>query len=249
MNKKIVLLILLTIITFQTSIYANGVIVADASIPKIVRLNSSKVAVNVENQVAIIKTTQVFKNTTSETLLVKYAFPLPEGASATKLMWNWSGVWYTANFSAHKPDTSLPGPPGQIAQSLSKYLGAKPLYYAFERKLKPDSVIIVELTYVQLLPYKYGIVSFTYPNDYRLLQSTVPLDSQSLNLTLSSLRTITSVQMPSHSGASIEQSSFSASVQFRKLSSVADSNYVVKYSLSPEELGLFSFSTNVPDSL
>ena len=200
---------------------ANGVLVADASRPVCARVLGSEVEVTIENQVAITTTTQIFKNTSSSDLIVKYAFPLPEGASATKLRWKSGDMWYTANFSAQAQDTFLPG--GAIAYNLNQYLGKKPLYFGIEGPLKADSLMSVELTYVQLLLYRNGVVSYTYPNDYRLVQ-TFPLEDQSLSVALSSQRTIESVQLVSHQGGIVNNDGSRATVSFSKDSSLADAN-------------------------
>ncbi|HTX19656.1 MAG TPA: VWA domain-containing protein [Bacteroidota bacterium] len=226
----------------------NGVLVVDAAKGKCIPLSYSDVNVMVDNQVAIITTTQFFRNADTASITMKYAFPVPEGASATRLRWKRGNDWYTAVFSATKQDTSLPGGTGTIASSLSTYLGATPLYFGFDFPLKGDSVLAVELTYVQLLPYKNGLVNFSYPNDYHLIQ-TAPLDSEHLSLSLSSQRTIETLQCTSHGTAVVQNTGHDASLTLYLPAGTASTNYVVKYALSLSDLGLYSFSTKIPDSL
>jgi Ca-activated chloride channel homolog len=227
---------------------SNGVLVVDAGKGKYVRLMSSNVFVSIDNQVSIVTNTQYFKNQDTAALTIKYAFPMPDGASATKLRWRRGSDWYTAAFTVGKQDTTLPGGGSAILAALKTYLGERPLYFGFDFKLKPDSLIVVELTYVQLLPYRNGLVSFTYPSDYHLIQ-TAPLDSQQLAVTLSSQRTIENVQCVSHPQAIIQNTGHSATVDLRLLAVSLSTNYLVRYGLSLTELGLFGFSTKLPDSL
>jgi len=63
--------------------------IVDAGNAVYLKLNSSIVEVEVENQVGIIKTIQTFQNTLSNDVNFKYAFPLPEGASALSLVYKW----------------------------------------------------------------------------------------------------------------------------------------------------------------
>jgi Ca-activated chloride channel family protein len=211
-------------------------------------LSSSNVSVQIDNQVAIVTTTQFFKNTDTSALAIKYAFPMPEGASATRLRWKRNQDWDTAVFSPTKQDSSLPGGSGTINTGLKSYLGEKPLYFGFDFSLKKDSILVVEMTYVQLLSYKNGLVTFSYPNDYHLIQ-TAQLDSEQLNVSLSSQRTIETVQCISHNSAVIQNTGHDANLSLKLAAGAASTNYVVKYGLSLTELGLTSFSTKIPDSL
>jgi Ca-activated chloride channel family protein len=248
MNRTFLLLTCVFLGIVPRLTLGNGVLVVDAGKGKYVRLLSSTVSVKIDNQVSIVTTIQYFKNVDVSSLVVKYAFPMPDGANAIKLRWKRGEDWYTAAFSAGKQDTTLPGGSGTMAAGLKTYLGGRPLYFGFDFNLKPDSLIVVELTYVQLLAYKNGLVFFTYPSDYHLIQTT-PLDSLRLSVTLSSQRTIETVQCVSHPQAIIQNTGHSASVELKQLTTLSSIDYLIKYGLSLTELGLFGFSTKLPDSL
>ncbi|MDP1676356.1 MAG: VWA domain-containing protein [Bacteroidota bacterium] len=237
----------LFVFTF-TIVQANGVGVINASTGVYAKMTASVITATVDNQVAIISAKQTFKNILATEQIIKYAFPLPEGASGLNLRWYLNGVWSTAVFSSTPQDTSLPGGGGTILQNLKTYLGATPLYFGIPDKLKKDSVLIVELTYVQLLTYKNGNVDFSYPNDYRLIQ-TVSVDSQYINFSINSQRTIDSVTSLNHSGAIIQNSGNLASIIWKKIEGLANANFQFRYTLRSTELGLFGLSTNLPDSL
>ena len=229
-------------------LFANGVCVVDAGQGKYLMLLTSQVNVNVDNQVAIIKTTNKFLNETDSVLSFKYAFPLPEEASAIGLRWFIDGKWNEAVISSSPQDTSLPGGGGTVNYNLSQFLGSTPLYFDINTKIKQDSTVIIELTYVQFLKYKFGNVNFTYPNNYTLIQSA-PLNLQELNFNLVSSRTIETIQLLSHNPDNIDNSGDSAVINFHINESQADKDYKILYSLSTNELGLFGFSTFQPDSL
>ncbi|HAP36190.1 MAG TPA: hypothetical protein DCQ28_09715, partial [Bacteroidetes bacterium] len=243
--KSLSLLLLIFVVTF---VQANGVGVINASTGVYARMNASIVTVNVDDQVAIVSTKQTFKNILAVEQTIKYAFPLPEGASGLNLRWYINGVWSTAVFSSSPQDTTLPGGGGTVAQNLKNFLGTTPLYFGIPEKLKKDSLLIIELTYVQLLSYKNGNVDFVYPNDYRLIQ-TASVDSQIINFSVKSQRTIDSITSLNHSGSVIQNSGNSASIVWKKIEGYADANYQFRYTLRSTELGLFSLSTNLPDSL
>lgn len=235
------------IIGFSLSLLANGVGIVDATNAQYLKLNSSIVEVQVENQVAIIKTTQTFQNNFSQPVNFKYGFPLPEGASAISLRWLINGEWKVAIITPEPPDTTLPGG-GDPDPNLITYLGDVPLYFDIADTLLVDSLTIFEVTYVEFLPYSFGNVTFNYPNNYQLIQ-TSSLDVQQLLFTLNSSRTIEDIQVLSHTPTQLINSGNSAFAEVILYELPADNDYEILYSLNLEELGLFSFSTFQPDSL
>ncbi|HVO73388.1 MAG TPA: VWA domain-containing protein [Ignavibacteriaceae bacterium] len=246
--KKAFLFISILFFLLYSNLSASGVMVVDAKNGIYLTMISSEVSVSVENQVAVITAVQTFKNNLGADEKIKYAFPMPEDGSATELKWKVSGIWYTANFKPGPQDTTLPGGGGVIHPNLSSYLGGTPLYFNIEDSLKADSSITVQLTYVQLLKYEFGTVKFEYPNDYSLIQEG-PVTSQILSFKLLSGRTIDSLSLLSHTAQTIQNYGDSAFIYFSIYEQPADKNYVVHYSLNPEELGLFGMSTVLPDSL
>lgn len=247
--KKLIFLttVLICVFLFQSSSFANGVGVINANTGVYLKLTSSRVNISVQSQVAVITTTQSFFNQLPTDTSMTFAFPMPEGASATSLRWLVDGVWYQAQISPTPQDTSLPG--GSINQNLKTYLGNTPLLFPIPNRVKKDSTLIVELTYVQLLPYKFGDVNFTYPNDYRLIQNSI-LNLQEMNFVLNSSRTIDSIRcLSTHPLIELTNNGNIATVKTILHEAVANQNYKVKYSLNSSELGLYDFSTNIADTL
>ncbi|MBS1519147.1 MAG: VWA domain-containing protein [Bacteroidetes bacterium] len=241
--KKLIFLILF-IFTFS-NVYSNGVGVVNASLGTYLKLTSSNINVSVELQVSITKTTQVFLNNLGTPKLVSFAFPLPQGASATELRWKINGEWYTAPISPSPQDTTLPG--GTMNQALRNYLGATPLFFPITDTVRTDSILTVELTYVQLLKYDFGNVYFDYPNDYRLIQN-LAIESQELTFNLSSPRTIDSIRLVSSNPLTqLTNNGNTATVISNQYSAIPSVNYRIKYSLNLNQLGLYSYSTRIPD--
>ncbi len=230
------------------SLFGNGVGIVDANEGVYLKLVSGDVEVTVENQVAIIKTTQTFLNNLGSEKEVKYAFPLTEDESAISLRWKLNNQWFEASFSSTAQDTTLPGGGGDIDQNLKQYLGKTPLYFKFEEPVQADSLIVVELTYVKLLHYELGNVFFSYPNDYSLIQNTA-LDFQQITFTINSERTIENLFLLSHAADSVFNDGNNAYINYSKYESLADRDYEIKYILSLSELGLFGLSTFLTDSL
>jgi len=241
--KKALILFFLYI---SLPLFANGIAIFNDENGICLKLVSSKIEVTVNNQVAVIKTTQTFKNELGIDVNVKYGFPLPNGASASKLMWKVNNFWYQANIAATPQDTTHPG--GNTNIKIQQYLGTTPLYFSIPQEITNDSLIVVELTYVQLLNYKNGKVFFNYPNNYSLIQTSY-VSEQIFDFKLNSSRTIDSLNFTSHTGATINNTGNFGSIYYHLYEEPASKNYDVNYNLSLSELGLFGFSTFLPDSV
>ncbi len=245
-NFKTILAITVLLLLYSNS-YSNGVGVVNASTGIYLKLTATDIQVSVEMQVSITRTTQYFHNNLGADKTVAYAFPLPDGASATELRWKLNGVWHIAPISPSPQDTSLPG--GTMNQNLRNYLGAKPLFFSIPDTVVRDSLFVVELTFVQLLKYDFGDVFYNYPNDYRLIQNQT-IESQEFEFTLSSQRTIDSIRLVSSNPLiSITNNGNLATIISNQYTAIPSVNYKVKYSLNLNQLGLFSYSTRIPDNL
>ncbi|MBI5219246.1 MAG: VWA domain-containing protein [Bacteroidia bacterium] len=242
------IVILIIMLLFCPFLRGNGVAIKMGVVGSYLRLYSSQVTVTVNNQVAVVTATQKFFNNTGAATLIKYGFPLPDGASATMLRWNIYGLWYNASFTPITQDTVVPQyPGGNTDPNLEAYLGATPLFFSPKDTILPDSSITVELTYVQLLPYKFNKVNFYYPNGYNLIQ-TSPLNSQEIIFNVTSERTIIQVDFLTHAGT-VTNTGNAAQAVWSCYSCLADSNYRICYELSSDELGIYDFSTFLPDSM
>lgn len=243
--KKTVLLIMF-ITALSINLFANGVGIVDAENGIFLKMISSSVEVSVENQIALVKTTQTFKNNFTYPQEMKYGFPMPEDGSALSLRWNNNDQWYTAEFAAVPQDTSAVS--GDIAPNLDEYLGETPLFFNDIGDVGPGESVIVELTYVQLLPYAFGDVTFSYPNDYSLI-SMLPLETMEFYFTLSSSRTIENAEMENYTPDMSYNDGVNCEIQYSSENESPNADYVVIYSLSPEELGVLTMSTKLEHSL
>ncbi len=238
---------LLFIILMASIIMANGVAVVNSSAGIYLPLKTSYVDVTVKNQVAVVKSTQIFKNTFSYDRAIKYAFPVKESATATNLRWFIDGEWHEAVISPVPQDTTTPG--GHDPHwTFTEYLGDTPLFFDIEQPVKSDSTLIVELTYVEFLDYRYGNVTFDYPNDYTVIQSA-PVDLMSFNFKLSSGRAVESANLLTHTADTSVIMTDSAYISLSLTEKTLDTDIQLIYSLSLDQLGVFNFSTFQPDSI
>jgi len=243
---KKLLLLLLGCILFPNILLSNGVAIKNAQNSEYFRLLSSNVEVTVYDQIAIVVATQKFLNNTGEKTKIKYAFPLAESASGIGLRWKLGNTWYSANISPSPQDTTLPGG-GTGNEALQEFLGDTPLFFNLEDSIAMDSILFIELTYVQLLPYDFYQVDFQYPNDYTLIQSEL-LNYQHIHFSLESQRKITNIELLSHTPEYIYYNDSTAEFEFEVYETPANLDYRAYYELSPDDLGLFSYSTFITDT-
>ena len=244
MKKHIILSIILY---FNISLFGNGIAITNIAQGHNLKLVSTSIDVMVENQISITKTTQAFMNETDSTVSIQYAFPLKDSESAIQLKWFIDDFWYIANIGAN-PDSSSGGIPVNTATKFEQYLGETPLMFKIDQELTAGEEFIVELQYVNLLPYNSGSVIYRYPNNYDLIQS-VPLLTQDFSFTINSQRTINELNLLSHSYDNFSNNGYSAEISFSLNELPANDDIEVEYVLSLDELGLFGLSTFLPDSI
>ncbi|MEL6823876.1 MAG: VWA domain-containing protein, partial [Calditrichota bacterium] len=243
--KRFVTTLLLLV---SMSVLGNGVGIIDATTGTYLHLAKSDVEVNVESQIAITKATHWLVNTQSTFVNVKYGFPLGEDASAIDLRWKANGVWFQADVNEQPADTTLPGSGGTTDQALIDHLGATPLYFDIPDTVFTGDTLVVELSYVELLPYSFGKVNYLFRNNYSLLQSS-SVDRQEFFFTLNSPRTINVIQLQSGQTLShLTNNGNLAEIGTRDIETQADADYAIEYELDQNQLGLFGFSTLIPDS-
>jgi Ca-activated chloride channel family protein len=235
---------------------AQGVMIHDASTGELLPIGWSHISVNIEDQVALVSSTQRFVNGTADTLEVKYGYPLPSTASATRVRWMLpDSVWQTASMVAHPQDTTLPGVGGGAGMDamLQDYLGDSPLYFEISQPLPPAGWISVELSYVQLLPYANARVQLISADDYsQVLNMALP--EVSIDVSVRSQRAIVGIDITGTGAWSPTAdmpyiSSDSAYLHVDDMNVPGNSGFTIGYDLDPTAYGITSLSNYLPDSL
>ncbi|MCB9473165.1 MAG: VWA domain-containing protein [Candidatus Delongbacteria bacterium] len=227
--------------------HAFGVVVLNAGNLQILPPANSAYDVYVENQAAVTHVRSEFVNPLNNAFEPVWAFPLPVEASATRLRYRLNGSWTEVPIGIGPQDPGLPG--GTPNPALTTFLGPTPIVFHFEHNLVPDSTLIVELDYVEFLPYENGTVSMRHPGN---LAPILPFQiiSTSYSLNLASDRDIQSLTLTSGQvGADIGFVEGTGHIDWHDLAGYPDLDFTVEYQLSLDQLGLFATSTMIPDSL
>jgi Ca-activated chloride channel family protein len=235
---------------------AQGVMIHDASTGDLLPIGLSHIDLDIEDQVAMVSSTQRFVNGTADTLEVKYGYPLPSAASATRVRWMLpDSVWQTASMVAHPQDTTLPGVGGgaQMDAMLQDYLGDSPLYFEISDPLPPGAWISVELSYVQLLPYANARVQLISASDYStVLNGDLP--EVSIDVSVRSQRALLGIDIAGTGAWSPTAdapfvSVDSAYLHVDDVNVPASCGFSIGYDLDPLAYGITSLSNYLPDSL
>lgn len=252
MKNQLPLLCIALFLFFSLKGYSNGIGIIDGYSGIYFQLVESDIKVEVNNQIATITATQVLRNTSEFPVPVKYGFPLNENANPISLRWLYDGYWSEAVVTSNNQDNDIPGGGNnsgyeELDAYLVDYLGNTPLFFTPQDTILPDSTIVFELKYVELLPYFLGKVNFNFKNDITGLQLT-PLDKQSFEFILNSDRDIINIDLLSLEEELITNGGY-GQVIYNIDDAHADFNYDLEYELSSDGLGLYSLSTHIPDSL
>ena len=222
--------------------FSNGIIIVNAEQGTTLKMTNSEINVDVNNQVGLVVSSQRFFNDTGDSFLISYGFPMPNTASATQLRWRINnGDWSYAIFEAGQQDPPVGGG-NSVHPDIVQYLGDTPLYFNFDNPIQNEDIIEVEISYVQLLSYKFGVVTFNYPSDYSLIQTSIIEENQSIDFQLYSDRTIDFLAIDNYV-ASITNDGNLASLIYSETGTTTLDNIVITYQLASDELGVISFST------
>jgi len=239
---------LLGLMFFSIAMWGHGIALITET-GTLLELSESHVDVQIDNQISIVKSTQIFINKTGEDINIKYGFPMPADANPLSIRWRLDdGVWKEAEVNSSNQDTNIPitngsSGSGTVSNSdLNRYLGNTPLFFIPADDIEKGVKIAIEVTYVQLLPYSFGKVSFTYPYDYSIIQFDA-LNNQSFNLDLYSERTIDATNFFGLEDIVAAENNNHTNISFQGEYERAKSDLAFTYELSSDELGLTSFST------
>lgn len=248
--KNISITIILWFLSFSFS-FSNGIGIIDGTNGVYLKTISTNTVVNVRDQIAITTTTQILINTTATDVNFKYGYPLNEDANPIKLRWKYNNNWNEATISSLPQDNSIPGGgssgSGTTEQSLQDFLGSNPLFFTPNDTIGIDSTITLEITYVELLPYFLGKVTYHHSNNISALQSEI-IDNQTMSFFLESEKEVLNIELLDLNFNS-EIIANTTVLTFERTESIGDFNFTVEYELSSEALGVISLSTMIPDSL
>jgi Ca-activated chloride channel family protein len=216
----------------------NGLLIpVEPDLPPLAMLNHH-VDVSIEDQVAVTKVEQTFRNHTERQLEATYVFPVPEGASVREF-----AMWV----NGHK-----------VKGELLKAARAKEMYASIVRQTKNPALLDyigsdllrlkifpippqgdqkVEVSFTAVAKKEHGLVEYVYPlKTDRSAPNT--LEEFRFKLTLKSQQPIGSVYSPTHDITINQASDHQAQVQFEQHGAQLDRDFQLFYTSSGQDIGL-----------
>jgi Ca-activated chloride channel family protein len=218
--------------------HAHGLLIPEEkTLPPLAMLNH-KVSIVIEDQVAVTRVEQTFRNHTDRQLEATYVFPVPKGASVNKFtMWvngkETAGEMVEAG-KAREIYTSIvrrTQDPG-----LLEYMGQNLLRMrVFPIPPKGDQK--VTLSYSGVAQREGNLVEYVYPlkTDGK---ATRTLEDFSIKATVKSQHAVTNVYSPTHAISLKRKNDKEVEVTFDKEQGLLDKDFLMIYSTGDKDVGL-----------
>ncbi len=236
MRRTLALFALL--LTCAGPVQARGLLIpTEKKLPPLAMLNH-EVNIAIEDQVAVTRIEQTFRNHTSRPLEATYIFPVPKGASVRKFsMWvdgkEVPGELVEAD-KARKIYTDIVQ--RTLDPGLLEYMGNNLLRLrVFPVPANGDQKIA--LSYTSIAPSENDLVEYIYPLRTEGKAAST-LEKFSINVTLKSQHPITNIYSPSHAITMRRPNEREASIGFEKNEANLDRDFQLFYQAASKDVGL-----------
>jgi Ca-activated chloride channel family protein len=203
------------------------------------------VTVTIENQVATTHVDQTFVNPSNVALEGTYVFPLPEGATISEFnMWvdgkKWEGKVLNRDEAREIYESIVRR---QRDPALLEYIG-RGAFQASIFPIQPGDERRVELEYTQVLAMDQGLVEYVYPLNTEKF-SAEPLERVSVTVDITSDIPLRAIYSPTHDVDVFRDGETRARVGYEDENVRPDRDFVLYYSVTPEDVGLNVLSYRV----
>ncbi|MBI1831582.1 MAG: VWA domain-containing protein [Planctomycetes bacterium] len=239
MRRLVALALLLAL---GSSAHATGMLIpVEKKLPPLA-LVDQKVTINIEDQVAVTRIEQSFRNHTGRELEATYLFPVPKGASVRKFTMWVNGVEVPGEIvkaeEARKIYTDIvsrshdPGLLEYMNQGLMKVR-------VFPVPPKGDQRI--SISYTSVSSSDNGLIEYMYPmrTDGKAAET---LEKFSININLKDQRPLTNIYSPSHPITITRPNDKEAVIGFEKNAAILDRDFQLFYQAGSKDIGLTAVS-------
>jgi Ca-activated chloride channel homolog len=239
--------VLMLVLACAGSARAHGLLIPEEkTIPPLAMVNH-RVTIAIEDQVAVTKVEQTFRNHTDRQLEATYVFPVPRGASVNKFtMWvngkEVRGEMVEADkarqiYTHIVQRTQDPG--------LLEYMGNNLLRMRVF-PIPPKSDQKVAMSYTSVASQDAGVVEYIYPlkTDGK---ATGTLEDFSIQATIKAQNPIENVYSPTHAISMTRPNNHEVTVKFERNQGLLDKDFQLFYATGNKEIG-FTMLTHRPIS-
>lgn len=239
MKRLATLGLLLFCLSRPETLQANGIVIPkDQDIPPLAMVHH-RVQVMLNDQVAITKVQQTFRNHTDRQLEATYIFPVPRGASVKDFAMYIDGRRVVGEKVEAGKARHIYNEIVRRSQDpgLLEYIGHDLLQMRiFPILAKSDQK--VEVTFTSIAQRDQDLVEYVYPLRTVGRAAVTTLEDFSLKLTLKSTTPILNIYSPTHAIAFERKSDNEVLVTFEKQQVVLDRDFQLYYTVSKQDVGL-----------
>ncbi len=227
-----------TLLLGSSALHAHGLLIPeDKSLPPLAMLNH-KVAIAIDDQLAVTKVEQTFRNHTERNLEATYIFPVPPGASVNRFSMWVNGKETKGELVEAKKAADIYTSIVRRTQdpALLEYMGNNLLRLrVFPIPPRGDQKIALSFTSVASKEGK--LVEYIYPLKTNG-KATSTLEEFSLTATIKSEHNVTNVYSPTHSISLKRASDKEVTVNFDKSQALLDKDFQLFYATGDKDIGL-----------
>ncbi len=216
----------------------NGLLIpSEPDLPALAMLNHH-VNITIEDQVAVTRIQQTFRNHTDRRLEATYVFPVPEGASVSEFaMWingqRVKGELLTADkaksiYTSIVRQTKNPALLDHIGSDMLS-LKVFPIPAGGDQK--------IEVSFTSIAKKEHELVEYVYPLESDRASAST-LEEFRLELKLKSRQPIGNIYSPTHDIAINQTSDHEATIEFQQQGARLDRDFQLFYANSGEDIGL-----------
>src|SRR5262245_29659100 len=230
--------VLTVLLAWAGAAQAHGLLIPEEkTLPPLAMLNH-KVAIKIDDQVAVTRVEQTFRNHTARQLEATYIFPVPKGASVNRFtMWvdgkETKGEMVEAAkardiYNSIVRRTQDPG--------LLEYIGQN-LFQMRVFPIPPNGDQKVALSYNSVAQREKGLVEYIYPlkTDGKATQT---LDELSIVAEIASQHGVQNVYSPTHAITLKRRNDKAVTINFDKNQGLLDRDFQLFYQLGEKDVGL-----------
>jgi Ca-activated chloride channel family protein len=201
-----------------------------------VLIESHRVEVEIDDQVAVTRIEQVFFNDSGRVAEGTYVFPLPMGAAVSDLvMWVDGKPVEAKILDAEQARAIYDDIVRRMRDpALLEYVGAGAIQ-ASVFPIQPYSEVKIEIEYGQLLPVEDGLVHYVYPLRTDHLTRR-PVERLSISVRVRSSDPISTVYSPSHPIAISREGDYAFRVGYEESYVRPESDFSLYYGLARQEI-------------
>ena len=237
-----VLLALLLVPSANT--LADGIVIPEpvAPIPVVdvpyLTIRYHRVTVDIVDQVATTHVDQVFVNESRHEVEGTYIFPLPDEAAISEFSMWVDGEKIEGRVLERDEARRIYEDIVRRRRdpALLEYVGRN-AFQASIYPIPPGGERRIELEYSQVLAIDNGLVEYVYPLNTEKF-SPRPLEEVTVNVSIDSREPLKAIYSPSHTVDIVRRGDHRALVGYEEYDVRPDRDYVLYYSVSPEDVGL-----------